>query len=141
MKLSFIVFFLVFIVGIFALVFLVQTINATGEYGSEIGHTYHYETGDSGITGQPDFIVTNGLGSVPICFDTAFEEGGFRTETTPQFTWDYVSCFVVQPEQLFGSDRGSLPVHCFLRYPYGMPQGLPHPAQCDIKGKEIRYQS
>ena len=123
----------------------------SGDYGSSKGHMYFYETGNSGLTGEPDFIVTKGLGSVPICFDTYKDyittvshrtpkAGGFRTVTTPSVTWDYVSCYVVPPEDYFGRDRGDLPVHCFLRTPYRMMQGLPHPAVCDLEGKPIRYE-
>ena len=132
---------LVLIIGVFALVMIFTSFTGAFHYGSSKGHTYFYETGNSGITGPPDFIVTHGLYSTPYCFNIPFEDGGFQTPTTPNFTWDYVSCYVVPPDDPFGKDRGSLPVHCFLRTPYKFPQGLPHPAVCHLKAKEMRYQT
>lgn len=109
-------------------------------YGSSFGHTYHYETGNSGITGKPDFIINNGLGAVPICFNQPTSKGGFWNNIS-RTDFDHVQCFVVPPQtsELLNIDRGNLPVHCFLRQGKIFPQGLPHPAVCNLEGKRLRH--
>jgi len=116
------------------------------QYGSMIGHAYHYETGRSGITGDPDFVVTKGLGAVPVCFDTPIEKGGFWNGVTRKGNYDHVSCYSVPPDDAFGKTAGDWIVHCFLRARpsnLGMyqqfPQGLERPGVCNLEGRRMRH--
>lgn len=117
----------------------------TARYGSKIGHMYHYQTGHSGITGEPDFILTKGLGALGVCFDTPIEKGGFWNGVTPR-NYDHVSCYMVPPDDAFGKTAGDWIVHCFLRTrPSNLgvyqqfPQGLERPAVCNLEGKRMRH--